>query len=682
MKKINSIISGDYKRRVFFILPLLSVFAVWMSQTTGRDVAAINAEGLRNGSANLEVQKILLSDRIQRFFMNYQYDLKWRGKAMKFFDDLSEEDRKNPNPDQINDMQKGSTIYIRRIRAPLINIIAGIPNKEGKRPYQQLMKAVENTFVGKTKQGKTGKDPNGDQASNITRGQVEISSSVPSRITTLGEGFGEMFLGSNPNVYEYVINPNDELGRFLIKELKLETVATSVLFDDYRTVISKYFFESGSSNIMYHLFHEMSPIYKDVELKMKKNHKDQTGDVYLKKLRRSLALIALIDAIPYERDEEEEILDRILASTEAHQIYRIDPSNLESQYKLKALAQGILSAVREKGREVLNDGSKVFGNTFGSNRLQCRKGKLKSLPEKDIRSLEQELRPLDIVLEKTPNRLTDKFIPGHYGHVAIWAGTEEELKGISDLSVNETDSLDGYEINWTAWDELGRNYNFVIGNKYSDVMKHNVERFSEAHGFEKTDSYQKWLKNGHMMMEALRPGVQLNTLDHFMDIDDLVVLRPRLCANVAPPCLSEQEVFDALKNGFRQIGKDYDFDFDVHSDEKIVCSEYAIKVFQFESIDWETSKSVASMASISPDQVAFKADQLDNETRTKFQTEIFEPVILYYNGQQIENTAKDPDRILKAFQALTQLKYDEVAAMGYEVPDETGYIDFLKGECH
>ena len=34
---------------------------------------------------------------------------------------------------------------------------------------------------------------------------------------------------------------------------------------------------------------------------------------------------------------------------------------------------------------------------------------------------------LDILFEKTPFRLTDKLIPDHCGHVAIWTGTQADL---------------------------------------------------------------------------------------------------------------------------------------------------------------------------------------------------------------------------------------------------------------
>ena len=52
---------------------------------------------------------------------------------------------------------------------------------------------------------------------------------------------------------------------------------------------------------------------------------------------------------------------------------------------------------------------------------------------------------------------------------------------------------------------------------------------------------------------------------------------------------------------FRQLGKKYDFNFDVNTTDKIVCSELAY--VSFPSIDWPTEK-VLGRHSISPDNVA------------------------------------------------------------------------------
>ena len=52
---------------------------------------------------------------------------------------------------------------------------------------------------------------------------------------------------------------------------------------------------------------------------------------------------------------------------------------------------------------------------------------------------------------------------------------------------------------------------------------------------------------------------------------------------------------------FRQLGKKYDFNFDVNTTDKIACSELAY--VSFPSIDWPTQKTLGRR-NISPDNVA------------------------------------------------------------------------------
>jgi hypothetical protein len=77
-----------------------------------------------------------------------------------------------------------------------------------------------------------------------------------------------------------------------------------------------------------------------------------------------------------------------------------------------------------------------------------------------------------------------------------------------------------------------------------------------------------------------------------------------------------------LLRAFAQIGKEYDFNFDVESDRRIVCSELAYVVFT--DVDWPTS-SVLGRYSISPDQVALRATKKGP----------FSPVIIYHDGVEI-----------------------------------------------
>lgn len=207
-----------------------------------------------------------------------------------------------------------------------------------------------------------------------------------------------------------------------------------------------------------------------------------------------------------------------------------------------------------------------FGNLVGL--VETRKGYLYTMEDSEKEALIRELKPLDVLLEKTPFRLTDKMIPGHYGHVAIWLGTEEQLK---DLRV---------------WDQLPK-------------------------------AIQEKVRSGHHVVEALRPGVQINTLEHFLNIDDFLVLRD-----------VRREVSDdyrrqAILQAVAQVGKEYDFNFDVLTHERIVCSEIAYVVFA--DVKWPLEETLRRYT-ISPDNVAQLAVGGNR---------IFEPVVMYYEGKRV-----------------------------------------------
>jgi hypothetical protein len=212
------------------------------------------------------------------------------------------------------------------------------------------------------------------------------------------------------------------------------------------------------------------------------------------------------------------------------------------------------------------------------------------MPQAEREGIIREMKPLDILFEKTPFRLTDKFIPGHFGHVAIWLGSEDQLK---DLRV---------------WDQLPK-------------------------------EVQARVRAGHYIVEALRPGVQLNSLDHFLNIDDFMVIRD------SRSNITDDYRRQAILTSVAQLGKEYDFNFDVNSATRIVCSEIAYVVFP--DITWPLVVTVGRNT-ISPDNVAVMAS--GNQR-------LFEPTIIYHNGKRI---TKDLNRTLDLLLEATDKSYAEI----------------------
>ena len=196
-------------------------------------------------------------------------------------------------------------------------------------------------------------------------------------------------------------------------------------------------------------------------------------------------------------------------------------------------------------REGVSLFSMVFGNAVGL--VETRKGKLYKNNDVLV-DVSGSLKAGDILLEKTPFRLTDKLIPGYWGHAAVWVGSEAELKELG------------------IWD------NPLVAR------------------------YRDEIREGRLVVEALRSGVEMNTLKHFLNIDSIGVLRK--------PDQSREARANTVIRALRQVGKPYDFNFDVESKGRVYCSK--LVYLSYSGIDWPTKKSLGR-TTFTPDDVAVKA---------------------------------------------------------------------------
>lgn len=194
--------------------------------------------------------------------------------------------------------------------------------------------------------------------------------------------------------------------------------------------------------------------------------------------------------------------------------------------------------------------SKGLGNTMGM--VRWRSGKLRD-DKVFLDDFSDHLHPGDVLLEKTPFALTDTTIPGHFGHAALYIGTYEQLRALGALD----------------------------------------QPFIKRHLNE--------IKQGKVILEALREGVVLNSIEHFMNIDDVAVLRPSHLGN--------DEMPNSLNLAMSNFGKKYDFDFNVNTTETIVCSELVYVAYP--QIDFVTKKVLTSFT-ISPDDIAVLANGTSN----------------------------------------------------------------------
>lgn len=364
----------------------------------------------------------------------------------------------------------------------------------------------------------------------------------------------------------FTINPYDPDGQQLLLEIQQGLAAALVLMDSYHIAIAPY---ARNATLSYLLTFDVG---KQTALRQLVSNYHSSDYRY-----RLLKATQFVDELMSQRREQ-----GIYSSPQENDLYALSQSTVwylslhqGNQIDVADTLQymvGELELQQKSIQNTLSYGlSMGFGNMVGL--VQTRKGKLARLRASEVKALETQLKPLDILLEKTPFRLTDKMIPGHYGHVAIWLGSEAELREMG------------------IWDEIA-------------------------------PAYQAKIRNGGRIVEALRSGVTISSLERFLNIDDLLVLRES-----QTPDIDTQQA--AILTALAQVGKEYDFNFDVQTHERIVCSELAYVVFP--ELPWPIAKTLGRYT-ISPDNVAQLAIG---------ETPLLDPVVLYRDGVAIDSDLRN-----------------------------------------
>lgn len=146
-----------------------------------------------------------------------------------------------------------------------------------------------------------------------------------------------------------------------------------------------------------------------------------------------------------------------------------------------------------------------------------------------IKRMETELRPGDIVLQRREWYLGNAFLPGFWSHAALYIGRIEDLRslGIADhptvrahLSAYLVPALDGAD---------------------------------------------------RTLIEAVSEGVVFSSIMETLHADHVVVLRPRL---------SKDQIARAIVKAFEYHGRPYDFDFDLATADKVVCTELVYRAYE------------------------------------------------------------------------------------------------------
>lgn len=188
----------------------------------------------------------------------------------------------------------------------------------------------------------------------------------------------------------------------------------------------------------------------------------------------------------------------------------------------------------------------------------------------DLKDEEEKLLPGDIMLTRREWHLTNLGIPGYWSHAALHIGSIEKIdRYFTDLS-----ELDG------------RSPSAVIQDRFPKVYA--------------AMSREDDTGSAPSVIEALRPGVIVQSLQNSATADSLAVLRPNV---------GKSDRWQAIVAALSHYGKPYNYDFDFRTDSALVCSQLIYKAYEMSSGLRLKPQMSSGRLLLSPNEIAIKCAQ-------------------------------------------------------------------------
>lgn len=413
--------------------------------------------------------------------------------------------------------------------------------------------------VGIKKKMDKGKPLTGDDMALINTG-INEHLSLRNELLAVAEAHECWLDGSEKELIKQGITPESRLTGVM-----LSLSSAMLLYDNYLLAVSLF---EGDSKLR-RILNESDPGYAVTSAALAKVTLNYNSISNRARARKAIKFFERESArfkLTLERNPDIGYLNLLIAQSPSNSMVKNWSPFYVIGRKLGFLSGVTTDTLTGMEREGVSLFSMVFGNAVGL--VETRKGKLYKKTDV-LADVSSSLRAGDILLEKTPFRLTDKLIPGYWGHAAVWIGSETELK------------------------ELGIWENPLVIQYHDEI------------------------REGRLVVEALRSGVEMNSLEHFLNIDSIGVLRK--------PDLSREARANTVIQALRQVGKPYDFNFDVESKGRVYCSK--LVYLSYSGIDWPTRRSLGR-TTFTPDDVAVRA-VMDGPLQL---------VTFYHDGNRVSDT--------------------------------------------
>ncbi len=185
-------------------------------------------------------------------------------------------------------------------------------------------------------------------------------------------------------------------------------------------------------------------------------------------------------------------------------------------------------------------------------------------PQTVQRDIRPKLLPGDILLTRRDGYLSNTFLPGNWGHAALYLGSPEEIRALGEDPRIEK---------LLAEYEAGR----------------------DDDGFP------------FAAIEAIGEGVRFSSAEFAMNANSLAVLRPRV---------TDEQKRTAILRAMELRGTPYDFSFDVGSQDKIICTELVYRAYAPHlDVPFE---EVMGRKTLKPDGMLRELSPMAPEPRTDF----------------------------------------------------------------
>ena len=147
-------------------------------------------------------------------------------------------------------------------------------------------------------------------------------------------------------------------------------------------------------------------------------------------------------------------------------------------------------------------------------------------PETVRADIQPKLAPGDILLTRRDGYLSNTFLPGNWGHAAMYLGSADEIRALG-----EDPLLDKALASYKGKDRDG--FPFAA-------------------------------------IEAIGEGVRFSSAEFALHANSVAVLRPKV---------SPQQIRTAVRRAIELEGVPYDFSFDLSSQDKIICTELVYRAY-------------------------------------------------------------------------------------------------------